>query len=74
MILSHDVKELTMPQATTRKNAMFLDAREKKEYDVSDIRNGVYVGYDNFNLAAVKNVAKGAEITVYCSIGKRSER
>ena len=28
----------------------------------------------NATLAAVKNVAKGAEIIVYCSIGKRSEQ
>lgn len=74
IILKHDVKELTVPEATTRKNAIFLDAREKKEYDVSHIRNGVYVGYDNFDLAAVRNLAKGAEIIVYCSIGKRSEK
>ena len=74
MMLSHDVKEITVPEATNRKNAIFLDAREKKEYEVSHIRNGVYVGYDEFNLAAVKNVSKGAEIIVYCSIGKRSEK
>ena len=51
-----------------------LDAREKKEYDLSHIRNGVYFGYYNFDLGLVKNVAKGSEIIVYCSIGKRSEK
>lgn len=74
IMLKHDVKELTVPEAVARKNAIFLDAREKKEYDVSHIKNGVYVGYDNFNLGTVKNVSKAAEIIVYCSIGKRSER
>lgn len=39
MLLKHDVKELTIPEAATRENAVFLDAREKKEYDVSHIRN-----------------------------------
>jgi len=73
VMLKHNVKELTVPEVTTRKNAIFLDAREKKEYDVSHIKKAVYVGYDHFNLAAVKNVAKEAEIIVYCSIGKRSE-
>jgi rhodanese-related sulfurtransferase len=73
-MLSHHVKEITVPEATIRKNALFIDAREKKEYDLSHIRNGVYVGYDDFDLAAVKNVAKGVEIIVYCSIGKRSEK
>lgn len=74
ILLNHDVKEVTVNEATTRKNAIFFDAREKKEYNVSHIRNGVYVGYTNFDLAVVKNVAKGAEIIVYCSIGKRSEK
>lgn len=74
VLLSHNVKELTVPEATTRKNAIFLDAREKKEYDVSHIRNGMYVGYNNFDWATVKNVPKEAEIIVYCSIGKRSEK
>ena len=74
MMLKHNVKELTVPDVTLRKNAIFLDAREQKEYDVSHIKNAVYVGYDNFNMAAVKNVAKEAEIIVYCSIGKRSEQ
>lgn len=74
MMLKHNVKEITVPDVTPRKNAIFLDAREKKEYDVSHIKNAVYVGYDNFNLAALKKVAKGAEIIVYCSIGKRSEQ
>jgi rhodanese-related sulfurtransferase len=73
MMLKHNVKEITVPEVTTRKNAIFLDAREKKEYVVSHIKNAVYVGYDNFDLSAVKNVSKGAEIIVYCSIGKRSE-
>ena len=74
MMLSHDVKEITVPEAVNRKNAIFLDSREKEEYNVSHIRNGIYVGYDNFDLSALKNVAKEAEIIVYCSIGKRSEK
>ena len=73
MMLKHNVKEITVPEVSTRKNAIFLDARERKEYDVSHIKNAVYVGYNNFNLTAVKNVSTGADIIVYCSIGKRSE-
>lgn len=74
LMLKHDVKEVTVPEAAVRHNAIFLDAREKKEYNVSHIKNAVYVGYDNFNMTAVKNMAKGTEIIVYCSIGKRSEK
>jgi rhodanese-related sulfurtransferase len=73
VLLKNDVKELTIPEAARRKNALFLDAREKKEYDVSHIRSSLYVGYNTFDLALVNNVAKESEIIVYCSIGKRSE-
>jgi rhodanese-related sulfurtransferase len=73
MMLKHDVREITVPEVLARKNAIFLDARERKEYDVSHIKNAVYVGYNNFDFAAIKNIAKGSEIIVYCSIGKRSE-
>lgn len=74
MMLKHNVKEITVSDVKPRKNAIFLDSREKKEYDVSHIKDAIYVGYDNFDMAAVKNVPKGAEIIVYCSIGKRSEQ
>jgi len=73
MMLKHNVKEITVQQAAAKGNVLFLDGREKKEYNVSHIKKAVYVGYDNFNLAAVEDVAKEAEIIVYCSIGKRSE-
>ena len=52
--MKHDVKELTIHEAATRKTTEpLLDAREKKEYDLSHIRNGVYFGYYNFDLGLV---------------------
>ena len=74
IILKHNVKEITVPEAAKRKQAIFFDAREKKEYAVSHIRNSVYVGYNDFDLQRLKNITKGSEIIVYCSIGKRSEK
>ena len=73
MMLSHNVKEITVPEVISRKNVIFLDAREKNEYDVSHIKNAFFVGYKNFNVVSLQNLAKGAELIVYCSIGKRSE-
>ena len=73
MMLNHNVKEITVPEVISRKNVIFLDAREKNEYDVSHIKNAFFVGYKNFNVVSLKNFAKGAELIVYCSIGKRSE-
>ena len=73
-MLNHDVREITVPEAIKRNNVVYVDAREKKEYDVSHLKNAVYVGYDDFNLSRLSNITKGNEIIVYCSIGKRSEK
>lgn len=54
--------------------ALFLDARELEEYEVSHIPRARYVGYDDFSAQAVANITKDQAIIVYCSIGYRSER
>ncbi len=73
VMLKHDVKEITVPQAAAKSKVLFIDAREKKEFDVSHIKNAVFVGYDDFNILRLREVPKSNEIIVYCSIGKRSE-
>ena len=52
---------------------LFLDTREKEEFDISHIKGATYVGYDNFTMSSIKLVPKNAEIIVYCSIGSRSQ-
>ncbi len=52
----------------------FLDAREKSEYNVSHLKNAVWVGYDDFNLGRVKSLDKNKPLVIYCSIGVRSEK
>ncbi|MUH34879.1 rhodanese-like domain-containing protein [Zobellia amurskyensis] len=56
-------------------NPILLDAREKAEFDVSHLKNAIWVGYDTFQLDSVvqKLQNKNSEIIVYCSIGVRSE-
>ncbi|MBU2948744.1 rhodanese-like domain-containing protein [Zobellia uliginosa] len=56
-------------------NPILLDAREKAEYEVSHIKDAIWVGYDTFQLDSVvqKIQNKNSEIVVYCSIGVRSE-
>ncbi|HUM48347.1 MAG TPA: rhodanese-like domain-containing protein, partial [Chitinophagales bacterium] len=34
----------------------------------------VFVGYDHFDMAALKNIPKDQRIVVYCSVGYRSEK
>ena len=54
---------------------ILLDARELKEYQVSHIKNSIFVGYTNFKLAETEKKLpnKNKKIVVYCSLGIRSE-
>ncbi len=65
------VQELAMPKT----DAILLDARELKEYEVSHLKHAMHVGYDHFDLNTVlKNIPKtSTSIVVYCSVGIRSE-
>jgi rhodanese-related sulfurtransferase len=65
------VQELAMPKT----DAILLDARELKEYEVSHLKDALYVGYNEFNLEhTVKHLNnKDQMIVVYCSLGIRSE-
>lgn len=73
-LLSHNVKEMGAKEARKDTTAIFLDAREKKEFEVSHIKNAIWVGYDDFDFSRVKNIAKDKKIIVYCSVGYRSEK
>jgi rhodanese-related sulfurtransferase len=55
--------------------AIILDSRELKEYEVSHISNAIHVGYDHFNIETVTTqiTDKAKTIVVYCSVGIRSE-
>ncbi|TLP82744.1 rhodanese-like domain-containing protein [Maribacter sp. ACAM166] len=54
---------------------VYLDTREKEEFDVSHLKNALWVGYSNFSEEEVlRNIPNKAQpIIVYCSIGVRSE-
>ncbi len=53
---------------------VFVDTRERDEYEVSHIPNAHYSGYDDFDLSNLMHIDKDSEIVVYCSIGYRSEK
>lgn len=61
---------------TNDNETIFLDAREKKEFEISHLKKATYVGYNNFNLKrTLKKLPKdkNSKIIVYCSLGVRSE-
>jgi rhodanese-related sulfurtransferase len=56
-------------------NCTILDAREKSEFEVSHIKNAIYVGHKKFSIKEIAKLVpeKSSKIVVYCSIGVRSE-
>ena len=73
--LSFDVPIISISEAYEKKTTFtFLDAREKSEYNVSHIKDAVYVGYNDFDIKSVAHLDKSAPIIIYCSIGYRSEK
>lgn len=55
---------------------VYLDTREKEEFNVSHLKNAIWVGYSNFDEEKVLQQIpdKSQPILVYCSIGVRSEK
>jgi len=75
ILLSHNVNEISIKDAAKIKaNVIFLDARKKKEYNVSHIKDSRWIGYDDFNRKRMEGIAKKTKIIVYCSVGYRSEK
>lgn len=73
-LISHTVKEVSPKQTKQMENVILLDAREKKEYKTSHLKNAIWVGYNNFKRKAVKKIDKNSTVVVYCSVGYRSEK
>lgn len=69
------VKDMTIQELIqVKENIILLDAREKKEFEISHIPGAIWVGYDNFSMKRVKGIAKDKPVVTYCSVGYRSER
>jgi rhodanese-related sulfurtransferase len=51
---------------------MFLDSREKEEFETSHINGAIWVGYDNLEIEKIKSLNKSDTIIIYCSVGYRS--
>ena len=54
---------------------VILDAREKREFAVSHLKNATFVGYQNFSIEKTTKMLpdKNETIIVYCTLGVRSE-
>jgi rhodanese-related sulfurtransferase len=73
-LLRHNVKEVSIAEVKQFETVIYLDAREKVEYNVSHVENSVWVGYDDFDIQSVEKLDKSKTIIIYCSVGYRSEK
>lgn len=71
----NSVPYITVEELKASENVTLLDTREPNEYQVSHIKNAVFVGYKKFDaenfLISFPN--KSTPLVVYCSLGVRSE-
>jgi len=74
-LLSHSVTEISAKEIDANKeNLIFIDSREKEEYEVSHIKDAIWVGYDSLDFTNVDCLDKNSRLIVYCSVGYRSEK
>ena len=73
-LLDHSVPEIGVQEAQKKKNVVFVDAREKAEFETSHIDGAVWVGYDDFDVFRMSEIPLNSEVIVYCSVGYRSEK
>lgn len=73
-LVTADEQAISAKEAKQLANAVFLDAREANEYNVSHLPGALHLGYDNLDLGIVDAIDKTQPIVVYCTVGYRSER
>jgi rhodanese-related sulfurtransferase len=76
-LIDHSVPVIScerLEQKMNTPNLYLLDAREKKEYETSHLKDAVWVGYNTFTAKNLAAVPKDGIVVVYCSVGYRSEK
>jgi rhodanese-related sulfurtransferase len=51
---------------------MILDARSKKEYEISHLKNAKRVGFEDFDTERVWMIRRNIPLVIYCTTGDRS--
>jgi rhodanese-related sulfurtransferase len=72
---TESIPYITADSLHTLSGAILLDARERKEFQVSHLKNALFVGYQKFDVKKTAKMLpdKNATIVVYCTLGVRSE-
>ncbi|MCP4975988.1 MAG: rhodanese-like domain-containing protein [Maribacter sp.] len=75
MLNKESIPYIQVNEVISQDSIVFLDTRKIDEFEVSHLKNAIWVGYDNFEPQKIKDSIPdfNAPIVVYCSIGVRSE-
>ena len=75
LLHSESVPYIYVNELQSTEGTIIMDARKKTEYEVSHLKDAIWVGYKAFEKDAITNTFadKDTPIVVYCSIGVRSE-
>lgn len=72
----NSIEYLKPIEVSSKKKLIYLDAREKNEFETSHLEKSIYIGFNDFNSKRFTdlNIDKNTPILVYCSLGVRSEK
>lgn len=73
-LISADEHAISATEAHELAGAIFLDARESEEYDVSHLPSAFHLGYNSPDYDQLEKIDKSRPVVVYCTVGYRSER
>ena len=75
LLNNESVPYIQVSEANSKDNLLYLDARKKAEYEVSHLKDAIWVGYDEFDPQRLMEFVRDTSTTivVYCSVGVRSE-
>ena len=68
-LLRHSVPEVRTPEVRAAARSPLLDARARREFDISHLPNAGWVGYEDLTPERLGSIAKDATVIVYCSGG-----
>ena len=65
---------LSPTEARALPDVVFLDARERPEYETSHLPGARYLGFSMPDTTAVASLSRDTPLVVYCTVGYRSAR
>ena len=68
----HHISPETLKMKLHNEYVLLIDARSKKEYEVSHLKNSVFLNFNKPDFSMFSEYDKNTAVVVYCSVGLRS--